>query len=94
MNPGGEKRECVICLRALATDADWERNERLNERGLSAAAEDAEAERLGLTSLCWEQEDDGCLGHAIDLGRPTTYLAAMERIAQLQATLADTKGEK
>jgi hypothetical protein len=74
-----EREKCAICLRGRATDADWELNGEIGH-------DDNAAAEAGLDDLCWDQEDDSCLGTAIDLGRPTSYLEAMESLSKLQAT--------
>jgi hypothetical protein len=67
-----DRKRCVFCRRGIATDEDWEAN-----ATLPSDREDAEAERLGLTKLCWEQEDESCLGLLADSGRPTNLEAAL-----------------
>jgi hypothetical protein len=94
-----DRKRCVFCRREIATDEDWEAN-----ATLPSDREDAEAERLGLTKLCWEQEDESCLALLAESRRPTNlesaleqhdalYLAVKEEIERLRG-LADGAASK
>lgn len=75
------RKQCVFCLRGLPTDADWETNAQL-----PSECEEAEAERLGLNKLCWEPEDESCLGLLADSPRPLSLGMALLKLAELQSS--------
>lgn len=77
MSGGVQRKRCIFCHRDVATQADWDRNGELNDEQAGAA---------GLDALCWEPgERDGCLEHALEVGRPVSLQEALEALDEARS---------
>jgi hypothetical protein len=75
-----ERERCIYCRREVPTDADWEANANLP----SGEAEDTEAERLGLSKLCWDEHGESCINTMLESGRPASLADALAERDQLR----------